>query len=454
MKIKSQNMLSGPLFSGIIFYTIPIILTSFLQLLFNAADLVIVGQFSGGSSVGAVGATSAITGLLVGFFSGLSSGAGITVGHALGSRDHTEIHNTVHTTLPLALICGSILTVIGVFSAEALLQLMDTPENLLPLATTYMQICFAGSTFTIVYNYCAAILRASGDTKSPLIFLSISGVLNVALNILFVVVLHMNVAGVAWATVISQGVSALLVVRTLMQRTDSCRLELKKLHIHKKQFLKMLRIGLPSGIQCSLFYIANVIIQSSLNSFGDVFITGNSAATNIEGFASAFIGAFQQTAVNYTSQNMGARQYKRVSNILKLCYACVGVAGLAIGLLFYFTGPSLLSIYIPDSAQAVEYGMIRLTYICLPYFICGLMYVSGGALTGTGAAFIPMLISILGVCGIRVGWVYTIFQIPQFHTPESLFLSFPVSWAITFTLQTAIFIKIFRKRLQENKLSL
>lgn len=449
MKLKNRDMLSGPLFSNMILYTIPIILTSFLQLLFNAADLMIVGQFSGGSCVGAVGATGAITGLLVGFFSGLSTGAGITVGHALGSREESEVHKTVHTTLPLALICGSILTVIGVFSAETLLQMMDTPENLLPLATVYMQIYFTGSTFTIIYNYCAAILRASGDTKSPLIFLSISGVLNVVLNILFVVVWHMDVAGVAWATVISQAVSALLVVRTLMRRTDACRLELTELRIHKKQFLKMLRIGLPSGIQCSLFYIANVIIQSSLNSFGDVFITGNSAATNIEGFASAFIGAFQQTAVNYTSQNIGARQYKRVAKILKIGYACVGVAGLAIGLLFYFTGPALLSVYIPDSMQAVEYGMIRLTYICVPYFLCGLMFVSGGALTGTGAAFIPMLISILGVCGIRVGWVYTVFQLPGFHTPECLFLSFPVSWGITCLLQTIVFLYVYRRRLRE-----
>jgi len=452
MTRKNTDMLSGPLLPNIIRYTIPIILTSFLQLLFNAADLVIVGQFSGGSCVGAVGATSAITGLLVGFFSGLSTGAGITVGHALGSRELSDVHKTVHTTLPLALICGGILTVIGVFSAKSLLQIMDTPENLLPLATTYMQICFGGSTFTIIYNYCAAILRASGDTKSPLIFLSISGVLNVVLNIVFVVVFHMDVAGVAWATVISQAASAGLVVLTLMHRTDACRLELRKLHIYKKQFLKMLRIGLPSGIQCSLFYIANVIIQSSLNSFGDVFITGNSAATNIEGFASAFIGSFQQTAVNFTSQNIGARQYKRVSNILKICYACVAVAGLSIGLLFYFTGPALLSVYIPDSAQAVEYGMIRLTYICLPYFICGLMYVSGGALTGTGAAFIPMLISILGVCGLRVGWVYTVFQV--FHTPQCLFLSFPVSWAVTCLLQTVVFLKVFRKRLRRDALPL
>lgn len=450
MKFKNRDMLSGPLFSNMILYTIPIILTSFLQLLFNAADLVIVGQFSGGSCVGAVGATSAIAGLLVGFFSGFSSGAGITVGHALGSRDLSEVHKTVHTTLPLALICGSILTVIGVFSAESLLRLMDTPANLLPLATVYMQIYFIGSTFTIVYNYCAAILRASGDTKSPLIFLSISGVLNVALNILFVVVFHMDVAGVAWATVISQAVSAFMVVLTLMRRTDACRLELRKLRIYKKQFLKMLRIGLPSGIQTSLFYIANVIIQSSLNSFGDVFITGNSAATNIEGFASAFINAFQQTAVNFTSQNIGARQYKRVSKILKICYACVGVAGLAIGLLFYFTGPSLLSVYIPDSAEAVQYGMIRLTYICLPYFLCGLMYVSGGALMGTGEAFAPMLISILGVCGLRVGWVYTVFQ--AVPTPQCLFLSFPVSWAVTCLLQTGVFLLVYKKKLKGQEL--
>lgn len=454
MKKQNADMLSGPLFSSMMLYTIPIILTSLLQLLFNAADLVIVGQFCGGISVGAVGATGSITGLLVGFFLGFSNGAGITVGHALGSREYTEVHNTVHTTLPLAFICGGILTVIGFFSAGTLLQMMGTPENILPLATVYMQIYFVGSTFTIVYNYCASILRASGDTKSPLIFLSISGVLNVVLNVIFVVVLHMDVAGVAWATVISQGLSAFLVVRTLMRRTDACRLELKKLHIYKKQFLKMLRIGLPSGIQSSLFYIANVIIQSSLNSFGDVFITGNSAATSIEGFASAFIGAFQQTSVNFTSQNIGARQYDRVSRILKIGFTSVAVAGLVIGVFFYLTGPTLLSIYIPDSPEAIAYGMVRITYICLPYFICGLMYVSSGALMGTGSSFTPMLISILGICGLRIGWVYTVFQIPQFHTPECLFLSFPVSWTVTLLLQTAVFIRVYRKRLQASRTSL
>ena len=449
MNRSNQSMLEGPLLGSIVRYTIPIILTSILQLLFNAADLVIVGRFCGSISVAAVGATGSLTNLMVNFFVGLSVGAGVTLAHGLGSRSDTVVHNTVHTALPIALLCGALLTVVGVTFSESFLRLMGTPETVLPLSAVYMRIYFAGITFTMVYNFCAAILRAAGDTRSPLVFLSFSGVVNVVLNIVFVMVFHMNVAGVALATTISQGISALLVVWALMKRTDACRLDLKKMRFHPTQLIKILTIGLPAGLQSSLFSISNVMIQSSINSFGDVLMSGNAAAGNIEGFIYASLNAFHQTAVNFMGQNAGARQYKRVSRTLWICLGSVAVVGIALGSLGYFFGPSLLSLYITDSPEAIGYGMLRLSLICLTYFICGLMDVSTGALRGLGESFIPMVISVLGVCGIRIGWIYTIFQIPQFHTPQCLYISYPVSWAITFLCQMAAFFLVYKKQKRE-----
>lgn len=443
MNDSNKMMLRGPLLPGIVRYTVPIILTSLLQLLFNAADLVVVGQFCGSVSVAAVGATGSITNLMVNFFIGLSVGAGVGVAHGLGSREDTVVSNTVHTALPTALVSGVFLTVFGIAFSQRFLELMDTPENVLPLSAVYMKIYFAGITFTMVYNFCAAILRAAGDTKSPLYFLFLAGVLNVILNVVFVTRFQMNVAGVALATILSQGVSAVLVVIALMRRTDACRLDLRKLRFHKKQLRKMLRIGLPAGIQSSLFSISNVIIQSSVNTFGDVFMSGNAAAANLEGFVYVSLNAFQQTAVNFIGQNAGARQFQRVRKILWLCLGCVTGVGLVLGSLMYAVGPRLLSIYITDSAEAIGYGLIRMAYICLPYFLCGLMDVTTGALRGLGASFVPMLICVLGVCGVRIGWLFTVFR--AYHTPQCLFFSYPISWLATFLCQLAAFLVVFRR---------
>ena len=443
MTRPNQSMLEGPLFPSIVRYTIPIILTSLLQLLFNAADLVVVGRFCGSVSVAAVGSTGAITNLLVNFFIGLSVGAGVGVAHGLGSREDTVVSNTVHTALPTAIFSGLFLTVIGVAFSKTFLRMMGTPDNVLPLSAVYMQIYFGGITFSMVYNFCAAILRAAGDTKSPLLYLTIAGVVNVILNIFFVTVLHMNVAGVALATTLSQGISAVLVTRALTRRADACRLYLRKMRFHKPQLVKMLRIGLPAGIQSSLFSISNVLIQSSVNSFGDVFMSGSAASANIEGFVYVSLNAFHQTAVNFIGQNAGARQYRRVYRTLWICLGCVTVVGISFGFAAWSFGRQLLGIYITDSQQAIEYGMVRLGYICLPYFLCGLMDVSTGALRGLGASLIPMIISILGVCGLRIFWIYTIFQV--YHTPQCLFFSYTVSWVITFLFQITAFFLVCRK---------
>lgn len=447
MKLDNQMMLRGPLLKNMISYTIPIILTGWLQLLFNAADLVVVGQANGSNSLAAVGATGAITNLIVNLFMGLSVGAGVMVAHGLGGNDEEAVHRTVHTAIPAAAISGLFLTVVGVGLSETFLKWMDTPDNILPLSTLYMQIYFGGMVFNMIYNFASSILRAAGDTRSPLIFLSISGVINVVLNLFFVYAFRMNVEGVALATVISQAVSAVLVVRTLVRRTDVCRLDLKKMHIYKPQLLRMIRIGLPAGIQGSMFSISNVMIQSSINSFGDVVMSGNTAAGNIEGFVYTAMNAFHQTAVNFTGQNVGARQYDRVKRILWTSLASVGVTGLALGTLMYALGPQLLSIYITDSPEAIQYGLIRMQYICAVYFLCGLMDVSTGALRGMGASLVPMVISVLGVCGIRLLWIATAFK--AYPTTECLYLSYGVSWVITFAAQFAAFWWVYRKHIKK-----
>ena len=449
-KEQSMRMLQGPLLPAIISYTVPIILTSILQLLFNAADLVIVGRWCGSVAVAAVGSTGAITNLIVNLFIGLSVGSGVTMAHALGGRDSGGAHRTVHTTLPVALISGVILTVVGILLSEPLLRLMGNPEDVLPLSAKYMRIYFCGITFTMVYNFCASILRAAGDTRSPLIFLTLAGVINVGMNILFVTQMGMDVDGVALATVISQGVAALLVVIAMIRRKDDSHLDLRKLRIYKYELLKIVRIGLPAGLQSSMFSISNVMIQSSVNSFGSVVMSGNAASGNIEGFIWAAMNAFHQTAVNFTGQNMGARRYDRIRMILWCCLGSVTVVGLALGALAYGFGPQLLSIYITDSPEAIEYGMLRMAYMCLPYFLCGLMDVSSGSLRGLGSSFTPMVISVLGICGIRIAWIYTVFQIPRFHTIDVLFASYPISWAITYAAQLFAFLTIFNKFRREH----
>ena len=446
MKRHQQSMLEGPLFSSIISYTIPIILTSILQLLFNAADLVIVGRFRGSESVAAVSATTALVNLIVNLFVGLSVGAGVTVAHGLGSREAGVVHRAVHTAIPMALVAGFIVTIVGVLFSETFLKLMGTPADVLPLSSLYLKIYFGGIIFTMVYNFCAAILRAAGDTKSPLLFLALSGILNVGMNVLFVYYFHMNVEGVAIATVVSQAVSAVLVMIALMRRTDACKLDLKKIRFYKPQLVKMIQVGLPAGLQSSMFSISNVIIQSSINSFDNVLLmSGNGAAASIEGFIYVTLNSFHQTAVNYIGQNAGAGKFNRVKKTYVICLLSSIVITVLLSTTVYLLGPELLGIYITDSTEAIKYGMIRFTYVNLTYFLCAMMDVSTGALRGLGASLTPMLISILGVCGIRIGWIYTVFRIPAYHSTESLYISYPISWAVTFGFLLYFFIRIYKK---------
>lgn len=440
-------MREGPILKSVIVYTVPIILTGLLQLLFNAADLIVVGWFSGSDSVAAVGATGALTNLIINLFIGLSVGAGVAVAQGLGAGNGKQTSEAVHTAVPVAAISGIFLTVIGVLFSRNFLELMGTPDGkLLRLASVYMQIYFAGMTFSMLYNFGSAILRAAGDTRSPLIFLTIAGVLNVILNIVFVALFKLDVAGVALATSISQAVSAILVLLALMKRQDACRFEFKKMHIYKKALLRMVKIGVPAGLQGSLFSISNVLIQSSVNSFGAAHMSGSAAASSIEGFCYVTMNSFHQTALNFCGQNYGAGDFKRVKRITWVCLMTVAVAGFVVGNLSYIFGRELLKIYITDSPEAINYGMERLKFMVVPYFLCGIMDTTTGSMRGIGSSVIPMIITVVGVCVMRIVWIYTVFALPQYHTFSGLFISYPISWLLTFAALFISFTVVMRRK--------
>lgn len=447
MKFDSKSMREGPILKSIIVYTVPIILTGLLQLLFNAADLIVVGWFSGSDSVAAVGATGALTNLIINLFIGLSVGAGVAVAQGMGAGNGKLTSEAVHTAVPVAVISGIFLTIIGVLFSRNFLELMGTPDGkLLELASVYMQIYFAGMTFSMLYNFGSAILRAAGDTRSPLIFLTVAGVLNVILNIVFVALFKLDVAGVALATSISQAVSAILVLLALMKRQDACRFEFKKMHIYKNALLRMVKIGVPAGLQGSLFSISNVLIQSSVNSFGAAHMSGSAAASSIEGFCYVTMNSFHQTALNFCGQNYGAGDFKRVKRITWVCLMTVAVAGFVVGNLSYIFGRELLKIYITDSPEAINYGMERLKFMVVPYFLCGIMDTTTGSMRGIGSSVIPMIITVVGVCVMRIVWIYTVFALPQYHTFSGLFISYPISWLLTFAALFISFTVVMRRK--------
>ena len=428
---KQINMLEGPLLSGILRFAFPIILTNLLQILYNTADKIVVGQYCGSLSIAAISATSTLTTLFVNFFIGFSVGTGVCVARALGGHKDEEVHRTVHTALPTAAICGGILSVVGIFFAPTILAWMGTPKTVLPLSTLYIRVYFAGMVFNMVYNFSASILRAAGETKLPLYFLTIAGIVNVILNVFFVTVFNMNVAGVALATAISQALSAVLAVNALMRRTDACRFIPRKIRIYGKQLLAIIRNGMPAGIQNSLFALSNMIIVSAINSFNsEALISGHGAAASLEAMNHAVASGFSTTTTNYVGQNAGAHNYKRVRKIYYTCLGCVTPAVMAISFTFFIFGETFLSLFITDSAEAISYGILRLIYMGLPYFLLGLMDCSTAAMRGLGYSLTPMFITLMGACGLRILWVYTVFE--KFHTLPSLYISYPISWIVTF----------------------
>lgn len=440
------DMTHGPILKKLLLFTVPLILSSILQLLFNAADVVVVGRFArqGDLCLAAVGSTGSLTSLIVNMFVGLSVGTNVVVARAWGSGDHKAMEESVHTSMLVSVVSGVILAVVGVIGARVFLEWMNTPGEVIDLSSLYLRIYFAGMPANMIYNFGSAILRSVGDTRRPLIYLIIAGVLNVILNLFFVIVLHMDVEGVALATIISQAVSATLVVICLMRSEGGLRLTLKKLRIAGDTLKEIARIGLPAGFQGVLFSISNVMIQSSINAFGATVMAGSSAAGNLEGFVYVGMNAFHQAAVSFSSQNLGAGEYKRIWRIAVVCQVCVTVVGLLMGVGVWFFGSELLRIY-TTSQEVVNAGLVRLSYVCLPYALCGMMDVMTGSLRGIGYSVTPMLVSILGICVFRVAWIATVCKLPACSDIDFVYLSYPISWIITLIAHTICFVWAMRR---------
>ena len=444
-----MDLCSGSIVKKLLIFTFPIMLSSMLQLLFNAADVAVVGKFAGNASLAAVGSTTALINLLTNVFIGLSVGTNVITARHFAAKEEKDVSQTVHTSIFISIIGGIILTIIGIIFAPMILELMGAPRDVLDLAAKYLRIYFLGMTATTLYNFGSAILRAIGDTRRPLIFLIISGIVNVVLNLLLVATpLNMGVAGVAIATAVSQCISAILVIICLVKEKSSIHLDWKKLKIHKEKLIKILKIGLPAGIQGSLFSLSNVVIQSAVNSFGEIVIAGNSAAANLEGFVYVAMNAFHQSAITFISQNVGAEKFRRVNRIIFIAIGSVTAVGIILGGGVTIFGEYLLKIY-SSSPDVIDAGMLRLEYICAVYFICGIMDVLVGILRGLGKSITPMIVSLMGACVFRLVWVYTIFQIEQFHTIETIYLSYAISWILTAATHTAVLI-ILRRQLKKN----
>ncbi|MCQ2496284.1 MAG: MATE family efflux transporter [Lachnospiraceae bacterium] len=439
-----MNMCEGPILINMLKFTIPLMLSSILQLLFNAADVVVVGKFAGDNSLGAVGCTGSLINLLTNLFVGLSVGANVMAARHYGAKQEDELTKSVHTSMVIAVIGGALLTLVGVLFAEPILRLMDTPELQLPLAATYLRIYFCGMIASMVYNFGSAILRAIGDTKRPMYYLTLAGVVNVILNMIFVIVLKMDVAGVAIATVTSQCISAVLVVRCMIKEKGPIGLDLKKLKVDKKELGYIVRIGLPAGLQGCIFSLSNVVIQSSINGFGETVVSGSSACSNLEGFVYVSMNAFHHATLSFMSQNYGAGRFDRMKKIMLCGLGCVCVTGLVLGNLEVFLGETLLGIY-TDSPAVVAAGMIRMRYVCTIYCFCGMMDVMVGVMRGIGYSIMPMIVSLCGACGLRLIWIATVFQIAEYHVIDTVYVSYPMSWILTFLTHIGCYLIVRKK---------
>ena len=437
------DMCSGTIANKILVFALPLMLSGMLQLLFNAADIVVVGRFCGKESLAAVGSNTSLINLFINLFVGLSVGANVVVAQDLGAGREKEANRAVHSTILIAIISGVFLLVMGQLLSRQMLEWMDSPDTVIDLAALYLKVYFLGMPATMVYNFGAAMLRAKGDTQRPLYYLTLAGVINVVLNFIFVVFLHWDVAGVAAATSISQYVSAALVLRCLRKETGVLHLEWKQLGFDRQVFVRIVKVGLPAGLQGVVFSLANVVIQSGVNSFGDVMVAGASAAASVEGFVYVAMNSFYQAAITFTGQNYGAGKCDRVDKIALYCTAFAVGSGLILGNLVYFAGPQLISIYSPGDPAVVEAGMIRMGMIARTYALCGVMEAMVGVLRGLGHSIGPMVVSLFGSCVLRLIWMVTIF--PVVATPGILFLAFPVTWIITGGCHLIFFWRVRKK---------
>ena len=440
------DMCNGTIMDKLISFSVPLMLSGILQLMFNAVDIVVVGRFSGSQALAAVGSTTALINVFTNLFIGISLGANVLAARYYALGKAKEMSETVHTAIALALISGVAMAVIGLIFARGALELMGTPNDVIDKSTLYMRIYFCGMPFFMMYNYGAAILRAVGDTKRPLIFLIISGVINAVLNLFLVIVFHLDVAGVGIATVISQLVSCILVLHCLHHTESSYQFHFRKLRIRSVYLKQIFEVGIPAGIQSTVINISNAMLQSSVNSFGSIAMAGYTASNNIFGFLYVSVNSFTQACMSFTSQNYGVKKLKRMDRVLVDCMILSVVVTLVLGSSVYIFGPELLHIY-SDQAAVIKYGMEIFSYTTVTYFLCGLMDLFPGALRGMGYSTVPMILSIIGTVGVRIIWIYGLF--PSHRSLTFLFLSYPASWIATIIMQVICFWFV-RKRIHSS----
>lgn len=442
-RIRNIDMCNGPLFSGIVRFTLPIIFTGMLQLFYNAADVIVVGRYAGQTALAAVGSTGSLINLLVNLFLGLSVGVSVCVAQGYGAHDYTAISETVHTAVLSSLFAGFFVAALGFSVARPCLALMRSPADVIDQATLYLRLYFLGIPGTMFYNFGAAIFRAIGDTRRPLLFLSVSGLVNVVLNLVFVIRFRMGVAGVALATVASQYLAALFILFSLSHAAGPYHVDMRRLRIHKARIRSIVRVGLPAGLQSFVFSLSNMLIQSSVNGFGSIVMAGSAAASNLENFVITGMDSVSQASMTFTGQNVGAGRYERLGRIHLLCILFASGIGLIFGHLIIAFGPSLLSLYNTDPA-VIESGMLRLGVMCSTMFLCGAMHASVGTLRGMGESLLPMLVTMLGACVLRIIWIATVFRL--LPTLPILYACYPVSWGLTALVHALCACAIRRKK--------
>ena len=444
---KSMDMANGPLLKNILIFSIPLIFSNILQMFFNSADTIIVGKFAGDKALAAVGSTGSIVFLITSLFNGLATGTNVVVARYIGTGNKDKIKDSVHTSIALATAGGIVLTFIGLFFSKVFLRMMSTPEDFIDLSATYMRIYFMGVIFLLLYNFGSAILRSKGDTQRPLYFLLISGVLNIVLNFITVYFFHLSVIGAASATVASEALSAFLVLNVLFHEEDATRLDMKHLYFDKESILDIMRIGIPAGLSGAVFALSNVVIQSSINSFNSTdVVAGNAAGNNVENYVYIGYMAFTQATITFTSQCMGAGRLDRIKQIMVTTMAMVVVGAIIMGTVVYLAGPFVLRFY-TDKPEVVAVGMVRIRLVASLLVLNGILDVFVNSLRGMGVSTLPTILMVVGICGVRLLWIYTMF--PIHHTLESIYLCFPISWAVTSIVEFILWIIVYRRTMAQ-----
>lgn len=446
--ISNVDLTTRPLLKKLILFTLPLVLTGVLQLLYSATDIIVLGHFASDASAGAVGSTGALINLITTLFIGLSIGASTVAARYIGAVEPEKVQKVVHTSILLAIICGLVLSVITVPIIKYILILMNVPENILPLSTKYLQIYFSGLVFSFLYNFGSALLRAEGDTKRPLIALLFAGVINVILNLVLVIYCNLDVVGVGIATIISQFLSAVFVLWFLIKKDGPCKLHISKLKLDKQILKDIVKIGLPAGLEGTIFSISNVIIQSAINSFGDMVITANADCWNLEGFVYISMNAVVQACLTFTGQNYGANKRENIDITLLHSLALVCIIGLTLGLGVYYSTDYIMQIY-TTNPEVIALAKERFQIVATMYCLCGIMDVLAGSMRGMGHSVAPMIISLLGACVFRIIYIFTIFQV--YHERFVLYLAYPISWILTIIMQSIFFFVIRKKEFAKMK---